>query len=64
MYNKAVPGTRVPGYPTKTVITQFHFSVQLPVNDFLKFGHLSGANRNLWFLNNVIFTLLQGILFV
>ena len=34
---KAVPDIRVPVYPTKTVITRFHFSFQLPINDIFKF---------------------------
>ena len=45
---------RAPGYPTETVITQFHFSVSITRERLLKIPtvHLSRTNGSLWFFVN------------
>ena len=53
---KAVPGIWVLGYPTKTVVTRFHFSVPITRKRLLNIltEHVSHTNGSLWFFVNFL----------
>ena len=46
---------RIPGYPTETVVTRFHFLVPVTSKRLLKnpTEHLSHTNGSLWFVNKL-----------